>query len=242
VEVNASYYALLPPQNYARWVDRTPDDFTFNVKAFGQLTGHIRNRTATSELFSAFRGSFESLRSSGKLGAVLFQFPPWFDNTSANRSYVRFCVDQMNGDPLLIEFRNRSWLAEEAREPTIAMVGGLGASLVTVDAPQVGSGTAPLVPSVTNPALGYLRLHGRNTETWYSRVENTGQRFSYKYSLEELEHLANVARELSKEAEIVHVIFNNNMANYGTDNARTIMRILGLQVPDEPPRQSRMDI
>ena len=107
VEVNASYYALLPPENYARWVDRTPDDFTFNVKALGQLTGHVRNEPATLELFSAFRESFSALRTSGKLGAILFQFPPWFDNTSANRNQIRFCVEQMNGDHLLVEFRNR---------------------------------------------------------------------------------------------------------------------------------------
>jgi uncharacterized protein YecE (DUF72 family) len=242
VEVNASFYALLPPENYARWVAITPDDFTFNVKAPGQLTGHDRNQTSTQGLFSAFRESIAALRVSGKLGAVLFQFPPWFDNTSANRNQIRFCVEQMQGDHLLVEFRNRSWLTGESRDQTLAMVSALGASIVTVDAPQIGTGTVPLVPAVTNPVLGYLRLHGRNTESWYSNVENTGQRFNYKYNGDELEQLAGIARDLSREATTVHVIFNNNMASYGIDNARSLMRILGLQAPDEPHRQTRMDI
>ena len=134
-------------------------------------------------------------------------------------------------------------MAHRRRSPrNIALLSECGTSIVTVDAPQVGNGTVPLVPAVTNPALGYMRLHGRNTETWYSNVENTGQRFNYKYSGDELVQLAGVARDLSREATNVHVIFNNNMASYGTDNARALMHILELHAPDEPHRQARMEI
>lgn len=243
VEVNASYYALLPQRNFVRWVENTPDDFTFNVKALGRLTGHERGMAATPDVFDAFRETYAPLRDSGKLGAVLFQFPPWFENTEHNRNRISEVAELMADDPLLIEFRNRTWLADEdAIARTLLLLRDLGLSYVTVDAPQTGTGTAPRVPAVTRSALGYLRMHGRNTETWYKRVENTGERFNYKYNDEELAELAQVARELATQANVVHVIFNNNMASYGTDNAQTMMRMLGIDTPEENPRQTRLGI
>ena len=44
VEVDSSYYAMPSPQNSALWVERTPPDFTFNIKAFRLFTGHQRRR------------------------------------------------------------------------------------------------------------------------------------------------------------------------------------------------------
>jgi len=40
VEVDASYYALPGEQTAALWAARTPDRFTFNVKAFSLFTQH----------------------------------------------------------------------------------------------------------------------------------------------------------------------------------------------------------
>jgi uncharacterized protein YecE (DUF72 family) len=242
VEVNASYYALLPEKNYATWVDKTPDDFTFNVKALGQLTGHVRHEPPTPETLDAFRSTYAPLRQAGKLGAVLFQYPPWFENSQENREKIAWCAEMMADDPLLVEFRNRSWLTEDAREDTLEMLRSLRLSYVTVDAPQVGSGTAPLVPAVTRPELAYLRMHGRNTETWYKRVKTTGERFNYHYSDDELTGLAQVARQLAENALEVHVMFNNNMSNYAVENARTMMNLLGLAPPEENPQQARLDI
>lgn len=242
VEVNASYYHLLPARNYALWAEKTPDEFTFNVKALGQLTGHVRDEPATPETFDAFRASYEPLRDAAKLGAVLFQFPPWFDNTEKNRQQIAWCAEMMADDPLLVEFRNNTWLGEDSREDTLAFLKTLRLSYVTVDAPQVGTGAAQLVPAVTTPRLAYLRMHGRNTETWNKRVKTTGERFNYLYNDEELHELAAIARQLAENALEVHVIFNNNMADYAVSNARDMMSILGLASPEENPRQARLEI
>jgi uncharacterized protein YecE (DUF72 family) len=40
VEVDSSYYAMPNPANSQLWVERTPRDFTFNIKAFRLFTGH----------------------------------------------------------------------------------------------------------------------------------------------------------------------------------------------------------
>src|SRR3712207_4777510 len=93
VEVNASYYHIMPARNYESWVAKTPDDFRFNVKAFGELTGHVRDIYPERETFDAFRASYAPLREAGKLGAVLFQFPPWFDASDQHKQEIARCVE-----------------------------------------------------------------------------------------------------------------------------------------------------
>src|ERR1700761_2500458 len=104
VEVDSAYYALPAEQTAAAWAERTPDGFTFNVKAFSLFTQHptrvaalpadLRDAAGTSgrdraypkaaepgaagEAWDRFLGALEPLRGAGKLGAILLQFPPWF--------------------------------------------------------------------------------------------------------------------------------------------------------------------
>jgi uncharacterized protein YecE (DUF72 family) len=245
VEVNASYYHIMPVRNYAGWAEKTPPGFQFNVKALGQLTGHVRDEPATAETFAKFRASYQPLREAGKLAAVLFGFPPWFDATDANRQYIAECVESMADDPILVEFRNTSWLAPERRDDSLGFLRELGVSYVTVDAPQVGSGTAQKVVAVTNKQLAYLRMHGRNRQTWYKRVETTGERFNYLYSQREIDELAADALELARQAFLVHVIFNNNMQNYAVTNARMMIDALGgaaFELDPDRPRQGELEI
>jgi uncharacterized protein YecE (DUF72 family) len=244
VEVNSSYYHIMPARNYHLWVEKTPDDFVFNVKAYGTLTGHKRDEEATPEVFDAFRASYAPLREAGKLGAVLFQFPPWFSAGDESKAEIARCVELMADDPILVEFRNATWLKPGRRDDTLGFLRELGLSYVTVDAPQVGTGTAPLVPAVTNRRLAYLRLHGRNKETWYKRVETTGERFNYLYKQPEIDELAGVARQLAVDAGQLHVIFNNNMQNYAVTNARMMVDALGLEHSwgEDEPRQGELAI
>jgi uncharacterized protein YecE (DUF72 family) len=227
VEVNSSYYHIMPARNYALWAERTPDDFVFNIKAFGQLTGHARDEPPTPEVFQQFRESYAPLREAGKVGAVLFQFPPWFAYSDETKQQIAWCVEHMADDPILVEFRNTSWLQRQHQDDTLAFLKSQDLSYVTVDAPQVGSGTAQKVVAVTNADLAYLRMHGRNKETWYKRVETTGERFNYLYSEREVDELAQDARTLAEQAREVHVIFNNNMQNYAVTNAKMMIDALG---------------
>src|SRR5207237_4518524 len=166
----------------------------FNVKAFGQLTGHVRDEPPTPDVFRQFRESYAPLREADKLGAVLFQFPPWFTYSDESKQHIAWCVEHMADDPILVEFRNTSWLQRQHRDDTLGFLTEQGLAYVTVDAPQVGNGTAQKVVAVTDPDLAYLRMHGRNVDTWYKRVESTGERFNYLYNQTEIEELAADAR------------------------------------------------
>ena len=233
VEVNASFYHVLPPRNYAGWAAKTPDEFAFNVKALGQLSQHRRQEPPTAEAFAAFRGSYRPLIEAGKLRAVLFQFPPWFIDERKNRDYLRRVAKEMAGDQVVVEFRHTSWLAPNRVPETLGLLADLELGYVVVDAPQVGTGTTPLVPAVTDPDIAYVRLHGRNTRTWYTKTATTGERFDYLYSGDELAEWVPRVRDMAERAAEVHVLFNNNRRNYSTLNAEQMQRLLGQL--DRPP-------
>jgi uncharacterized protein YecE (DUF72 family) len=123
VEVDSTYYGLPAERNAELWVERTPEDFTFNVKAFALLTQHPTKATALpkdiresiddevldkpriyprdlssdviDECWKRFLSSLRPLSSESKLGALLFQFPEWFPPSRANREYVVECGDRI---------------------------------------------------------------------------------------------------------------------------------------------------
>ncbi len=237
VEVNVSFYRLVSPQTYMNWTETTPADFMFDVKALGELT-HFRD-PPPDDTFTAFRDSYEPLRQAGRLGGVLYQFPPRFANTSPSRAHLQRIADLMNGDPTVIEFRNYSWLAPDSAESTFTLLKELGLGYAMADEPQFPDDTVPPLPAVTSPALAYMRLHGRNADAWY-RGGSGGARYDYDYSEPELQEWADVATELASQAREVHVLFNNNAKGAGTRNALALGKLLGIapdDTPELPPQQ-----
>jgi len=92
VEIDTTFYGIPRPQVVDGWVERTPGHFRFNIKAYRSLTGHEREdripRKPTAEEERDFMAALEPLRSSGKLVAVHYQFPPWLTNSPDSRGYV----------------------------------------------------------------------------------------------------------------------------------------------------------
>jgi uncharacterized protein YecE (DUF72 family) len=222
VEVNVSFYRQVPAKTYAQWASITPNDFIFDVKAFGELT-HFRD-APSDQIFEEFRASYAPLRDDGRLGGVLFQFPPRFANSPQSRSYLRRIARLMAGDLSVVEFRNYSWLEPESAAATFALLEELGLAYAVVDEPQIPNDTVPPIAAVTNPSLAYVRLHGRNAAAWYRG--RGGSRYDYDYSAAELEEWAEVVTSLAKQARAVHVFFNNNARGAGTRNALALAEML----------------
>jgi uncharacterized protein YecE (DUF72 family) len=240
VEVNVSFYRLVPPHTYVNWAELTPADFMFDVKAFGELT-HFRD-PPPDETFTAFRASYAPLREMNRLGGVLFQFPPRFANTPVSRKYLRRVAREMAGDITVVEFRNHSWLASDTAAATFALLEEVELAYAVADEPQIPDDTVPPIPAVTNPALAYIRLHGRNADTWY-RGGGGGARYDYDYSAAELAEWSGIAKDLARQAREVHIMFNNNARGAGTRNAQDLGRLLGIapqDAPDLPPVQPRL--
>ncbi|OXC79338.1 DUF72 domain-containing protein [Caballeronia sordidicola] len=254
VEVDSSYYAMPSGSNSVIWVERTPEHFTFNIKAFRLFTGHQTDRTKLPkdiraalppsdkknlyykdtpgeilrELWRRYIDAIEPLRRSGKLGAVHFQFAPWVVNNDDGRAHVEHCADVMDGFTLAAEFRHKSWFSEKARESTLAMERQRGFVNVVVDEPNTSANSIPAIWEVTSPKLALIRLHGRNHETWNIKgAASASSRFNYDYNEEELGGLAAQILAISKSVERTHVVFNNNYEDQGQRNAKTLMRIFG---------------
>jgi uncharacterized protein YecE (DUF72 family) len=258
VEVNSSYYALPSAANAARWAERTPAGFTFNVKAFRLFTGHqtpldalpasIRSAIPDAlrqkknvyykdlpaehldALWTWFLEALAPLRDAGKLGALHFQFAPWVVMHPRSLDHIAHCRERVGGALMSVEFRHRSWFTPEHRDRTLAFERSHGLTHVVVDEPQGFANTIPQIWETTTPALGIVRLHGRNAQTWNSKsAASASDRFNYNYSDAELGELADSIRQLAGQLGIVHVIFNNNYEDQGQRNATTLMQLLHLQ-------------
>lgn len=252
VEVDASYYALPSAANAAKWVERTPEDFEFHVKAFRAFTLHQVPKSAMpadlraavshiekpnvywkdlpdevrSELWRRFRSGIEPLRAAGKLRTVHFQFAPWVFFGADSLQHIQACADALRGLLLTVEFRNTTWFAGKHAPDTLAFERDHGLVHTVVDAPQGFKNTVPQVWEVTNPALAVVRLHGRNAETWNAKGDKASDRFNYDYADSELEQMAAEIESRLAGAEDVHVIMNNNYGDQAVRNGASLAAML----------------
>lgn len=216
VEVDVPFYRPLAPEYAKRWVESVPASFRFDVKAPGSLTGH---RPFDADELRAFRRLVAPIADAGLLGAVLVQWPPWHRDSPAARRRVEIAREALAPYRVAVEFRHASWFHDPGA--LAAWIRRLDASLVVVDAPDVGAASIPWIPLVTLPALAYVRFHGRNRETWFKPgLRSSQERFRYRYTAEELGARTPDLLALSREADEVHVLMNNNYGSYAVDGAR----------------------
>ncbi len=243
VEVDSTFYGLQPARNFASWAEKTPDDFVFDVKAEGEMTWHNRDAdgkpiTPSAEKFEAFSAMVQPLRDAHKLGAILFQFPPWFNFTEGNVEYLQTMRELLPDDLIAVEFRNRSWLEGRNATETRAVLSEQRLAHCAVDEPQLGSGSVPPVVLLTNPHFSMVRFHGRNAKMWYAKnLKSSRERYNYLYSKEELKPWADRLKRIAEQLEgsEVHAITNNNASNYSIVNAFDLEELLGQPVGNGQP-------
>lgn len=108
VEINYTFRRLPSLATLESWVQATPAEFRFCIKAHQRIT-HIQ-RLKPSEFTEIFFRAIDPLRASGRLGAVLFQLPP---NLKCDLALLESFLATLPGDVLCaFEFRNPTWLEE----------------------------------------------------------------------------------------------------------------------------------
>src|SRR5690348_7029278 len=143
VEVDATYYALPAERTAQLWAERTPPDFTFDIKAHALMTGQgtetkrlpkaIREALPeelqaksriylkdlpdelADEVWRTFRDALAPLEQKGQLGSILLQYPKWVFPASENRALIADAVERLAGMRVAVEFRNASWLNDKNR-------------------------------------------------------------------------------------------------------------------------------
>jgi uncharacterized protein YecE (DUF72 family) len=257
VEANSTYYRLPDRELVAGWAAKLPEGFVMHVKAFGLMTRHPvkvevlppelqelmpvdergrvdrPSREARAEVFRYFLDALEPLRTAGKLGGILMQMAPYVVPKEASYDYLEWARDQLDGYEMLVEFRHKAWF-EEPEEP-LRFLEEHGMTFVIVDAPVF-----PLVVGRTSPTA-YLRLHGRNAETWHKRTGSTAERFDYLYSGDELEEVARTVRGLEADgAETVYAMFNNNGRSTVAEVPKNLLGETEAEVVAQAPTNAAM--
>jgi uncharacterized protein YecE (DUF72 family) len=246
VEVDSTYYFPPSEENSKRWVERTPDGFTFNIKAFSMLTGHPTKADALfkdlprpedktnlypkdldaqviDEVWDRFISALRPLADAGKLGAILFQFPPWFVISRKNKNFILDCAHRADPLRICVEFRNKTWMSDDNKDETLDFLEGNGIPYVCVDMPQGFTSSIPPVVAATSD-LALIRFHGHNADEWESG--SVQRRFKYLYSDGELKDWAKRISDLASDADTTHVLMNNCYRDYAQRNAKELADLL----------------
>jgi len=245
VEVDSTYYAPPAEQTAALWVQRTPKDFTFNIKAYGLLTGHptrvaslykdLRPETDKAnvypkdlepqvyeEVWTRFLSALDPLVESKKLGVLLFQFPPWFTIRRSNKDYLLEVKKRCSPLKIAVEFRHASWFAGDNQSETLEFLRKHELPFVCVDMPQGHRSSIPPVAEATAD-IALVRFHG-HSDQWTSK--DIHEKFGYLYSDKELKQWAPKLKKLAKDTNVTHAMMNNCYSDYAQRNAAQLIEML----------------
>ena len=209
VELNFTYYRQPEPQLLSSMLASTEDDFLFAVKAHRSMT----HQTAayTKDAVSVYLRGVEPLAGSGRLAAVLLQFPYSFHYTVDNRRYLSRLCSELKDLPVAVEFRNLEW----QRRSVYSELEERGISLTVVDCPKIER--LPVPEAIITADPGYIRFHGRNAENWWSGTNET--RYDYLYSNDELDGWLDKIADMAGNSGILLIAFNNHWRGQAVKNA-----------------------
>ncbi|MGA7696111.1 MAG: DUF72 domain-containing protein [Candidatus Sulfotelmatobacter sp.] len=254
-EINTSFYGPLKPEWAKLWcrkVAAVNKKFLFTAKLYRAFTHSpiaVMEPTSaatirpTDEDEARTREGLDAIASEGRLGALLIQFPVSFKNTSLNREYLDRLLRQFIEYPRVVEVRHSSW--NDAA--TLAAFTQKNVGFCNIDQPLLGRSLAP-TEHVTG-AIGYVRLHGRNYENWFSDHASDGQssdhqrsdtdnrndRYNYLYNQQELAGWKERIENVAERALTTYVITNNHFESKAGVNALELKAMISGKRVLAPP-------
>jgi uncharacterized protein YecE (DUF72 family) len=216
VELDFTYYGMPKPDAMKQMLGRVRRPIDFAVKANQTLTHKIDPATWRDSLGEFLRG-IAPLGESGRLCAILLEFPYSFHYKDNERRYLDKVLKALSAFPLVVEFRNAEWFSSRVIEGLKERRVGLCA----VDVPRL-EGLPPLSDLVTSD-LAYVRFHGRNEKAWWSG--DAGTRYEYLYSADELSGWLPRLEAMSAQAKTLRVLFNNHRRGDAARNAQELVRL-----------------
>ncbi len=245
VEINSTFYGQPRAEVARTWAERTPPAFEFSVKLYQKFThpkmyservartlppdargdaGLVGMLAAPNSAdLDEFRRGIDPLASSGKLGALLAQFPPSFKDAPASREYLAGLLRAFAGYAVAVELRHRSW--SDGIGDTLTLLNEFGAAWVQIDEPKFRfSIQQNHLPNVKG--FYYMRLHGRNAAAWW-RHDKAEDRYDYLYSAGELKEFADTADAARHLVKKTYLYTNNHFSAKSVANAAMIKQQLG---------------
>jgi uncharacterized protein YecE (DUF72 family) len=200
VEVNSTFYRLAKPKAVGAWVEATPPDFVFAVKASRYLT-HMKRLAGIDQGIGRFYAAIEPLVESRKLGPVLWQLP---ERMERDVPRLAGALESLPDGRHCFEFRHESWFSDEVLD----LLREHGVALAIGDHPE-----RPWQPWVRTTDWGFVRFH-------YGARGRRGN-----YSDAELEELAPRVKKLARGGE-VFAYFNNDWEGFAVNNAQRLRELV----------------
>ena len=201
LELNSTYYKFPRVEYLKRWYEGSPPGFSFSVKAPRHIT-HFRKLGAAQRMLEDFNETVkEGL--GGKLGCVLFQFPPNFHYEAGRLTKIVDVLDPSVRN--VVEFRHGSWWDAAVYE--------------------VLTGAGVCFSGMSHPTLPDQVI--RTTDTLYYRFHGTPHLYTSSYELPKLEHLAHEILGQTN-ARQAYVYFNNTADGHAVTNAKQLQDICEL--------------
>ena len=198
VEVNYTFRRLPSASTLENWVAQTPAGFLFAVKANMRITHILRLKNA-EQATEIFFKAIDPLRTSRRLGPVLFQLPP---QMKCDAALLKAYLDLLpKGMRYAFEFRHTSWLVEEV----YAELRQRNVSLCVAESERLE------VPEVITADFVYYRL--RKPDYTEQDVDGFGAR----------------AKEMLATGRDLYLMFKHEESPEGALNAEKVLRGAGLQ-------------
>jgi uncharacterized protein YecE (DUF72 family) len=228
IEINTSFYHPPQARMVKDWVRRVEhnSNFKFTAKLWKRFT-HERSSDRQDE--KVFKESVAPLAEANRLGALLLQFPWSFKNEKENREYMGGLIMLFMEYPLVVEVRHSSWNQPEIFQ----LLENLGVGFCNIDQPLIGRSLGATAQA-TAP-VGYVRLHGRNYDQWFSSGDHPEERYNYYYSLEELEPWVDRIEGVAQRTDATYVVTNNHFRGKAVANALQLVSMVSkdsIRVPE----------
>jgi len=229
VELNGTFYGEPRAEHAERWVELVDEHpaFRFTAKLHRSFTHEPlpRSEDELGVRLQAFLAGLEPLRASGRLRALLVQFPLSFRRGDPARSRLERLAPRLRGWTPVLEVRHRSWFGPDA----YAELERLGYGLARIDLPDAAEHPPADAPSLG--PVGYVRLHGRNAATWFDPRAGRDGRYDYLYPASEVAEIVRLTRRLAEGKDETYVITNNHFSGKAVANALEILA----ELREEPP-------
>ena len=200
VEVNSTFYRLASRDAVAAWVEQTPDDFVFALKASRYLT-HFKRLTDMEQGVRRFYERIDPLVGTPKLGPIVWQLP---ENFHRDDERLASALQRLPPGRHAFEFRHASWFAPNV----YALLREHGVALVIGDHPARPFQSHELTADWT-----FVRFH----------QGARGRRGNYAES--ELRTWQRRITQWRRRAE-VYAYFNNDWEAFAVRNARRLKSML----------------
>jgi uncharacterized protein YecE (DUF72 family) len=232
IEVNSTFYRPAAPRTVESWLRRVEANprFRFAAKLHQRFT-HQRATAWTAAEVDEVRAGFDPMLESGRLGAVLIQFPWSFRRTEENREWLDDLTRTFSHYPLVLEVRHATWNVPGF----FAALQERGIGFVNIDQPLFHDSIEPTAHA-TSP-VGYVRVHGRNYQDWFREKAGRDERYDYLYTADELRPWARRTQEIAAQprTEDVFVVTNNHFRGQAVANALMLRSMVEEKPVPAPP-------